>query len=624
MSTSARRLSGSPVEFITAVSNKIMAITGVQLGEKQRAMVESRLKKRMGELQFSEMDEYEAYFNSNETSETAQLISLLTTHHTYFFREFAHFEFLSEKFLPLMIPVARKRADKTIRIWSAACSRGQEVYSLAMYLKFHLKTMAPDLKFSIMGTDVDPQSVGIASNGVYHRREIREAPMNYLADFWARGTGDIAEFVKAKAPLREGLSFKPMNLLELKGKLPGEKFDLIFCRNVFIYFTPEQISSTSNEFVNHLSDEGVLILGISETLNGLGVPVVSKGPSIYTRPTNPLFFTKPVTTEKTNVTPLPSATAQPVKNQILRVFCVDDSSSIHTLLKQVLRKEDGFEIVGTALNGVEAAKKIKEVGQVDVMTLDIHMPEMNGVEYLEKHFGNAHPPVVMLTSVSRDNADLAFRSLKLGASDFIEKPTLNNLAERGDEIRSKLKSAFKAKAMAQGGTNLSLDSQFKKSIVVKNPANKARVLICGLGDESKIVNYLKDLSGDQPPFYIFVEGAAEALPQFAQRISSLCGKTLKDSSHATMLKPGEIGLFDFKTSFETVKGWHKGHRTALGVFGEISKAASQKVVQWTGTQILLEDLGGKQGAEKLQSVANDIFPATSFGYVSSEFLGAKE
>jgi chemotaxis protein methyltransferase CheR len=197
MPSSTARPLGS-VDVIDEVSRVVTEITGVQLGEQQRAMVQNRLMKRCSELGLASEREYADYFRRNRDSETQALVSLLTTHHTYFFREFAHFEYLADH-LPELVQTVRARGDKTLRIWSAACSRGQEAYSLAMLLAAYLPRLAPELTVQILGTDVDSESVAVARNGVYKRREIVEIPQHLAADHWARGSGAISDFVRAKA-----------------------------------------------------------------------------------------------------------------------------------------------------------------------------------------------------------------------------------------------------------------------------------------------------------------------------------------------------------------------------------------------------------------------------------------
>ena len=195
---------GDAIDKISKIASEL---TGVQLGERQRSMVETRLGRRLAQLKLKNLDEYHTYLTENFNVESRALISLLTTHHTFFFREFLHFKFLEDQAFDKLVEVARTRPDKTIRIWSAACSRGQEVYSLAMFFDKLLRERAPDVKYQILGTDVDIESVKWAQNGVYNKNEIKEVPLAYLTNNWARGTGKIADFVKVKDVLKSRCKF---------------------------------------------------------------------------------------------------------------------------------------------------------------------------------------------------------------------------------------------------------------------------------------------------------------------------------------------------------------------------------------------------------------------------------
>jgi chemotaxis protein methyltransferase CheR len=122
MSSSAARIFSN--EALDEIAKIISKITGNQFSSKHASMIEFRLKKRCLELKIDTVDNYYQYFRTHQETEVNYLVSLLTTHHTFFFREFAHFQFLEEKALPTLIPIIRKRADKKLRIWSAACSKG--------------------------------------------------------------------------------------------------------------------------------------------------------------------------------------------------------------------------------------------------------------------------------------------------------------------------------------------------------------------------------------------------------------------------------------------------------------------------------------------------------------------
>ncbi len=137
-------------ELVEAVSQIVGKISGNKLGEKQAFMVETRLKKRMLDLKIYGPDDYLKYLKANMEKESGVLVSLLTTHHTFFFREFGHFEYLQQN-LAFLVKTVKDRGENTLKIWSAACSRGQEVYSLSMFLHLYLPKIDPSMKYEIYG-----------------------------------------------------------------------------------------------------------------------------------------------------------------------------------------------------------------------------------------------------------------------------------------------------------------------------------------------------------------------------------------------------------------------------------------------------------------------------------------
>ena len=606
-------------------------LTGVQLSDRHQSMIASRLNKRLSELGLESLSDYVNYFYAHRLEETPKLVGLLTTHHTYFFREFSHFEYLLSHALPELIPIIKARGDGKLRIWAAACSRGQEVYSLAMYLDLHLKRLDPSIQYEILGTDIDPESVAIAKNGVYLRSELKEIPLPLLADHWVKGTGEIEAYAKAKKSLRDHCRFHSANLLELKpGSSPNEKFDLIFCLNVFIYFNQDQIRSITQELLSRLTLEGFFFIGISESLSGLKLPVGSPGPSVYRHKAQhdiSLTKNKPVLAKTSSrqssagtKTVLPGLKVAEAVAKPIRVLCVDDSPSILTLLKQILSKEHGFEVVGVAKNGLEASKQVAALNP-EVLTLDIHMPEQTGIEYLEKNFKPGHPPVVMVTSVSRENADLAGRALSLGAADYVEKPALTNIAERGEEIRNKVRCSLLMKTAASP-SHLSLDRSFQKASRIEKPETKLRIVVLPLSARSKLKFLFNEWTGVQPPTLLFVEGAKDALPALAETLSKEVGhKITAPTSAPASLNPNEIILLDFSSAAQSViAGIAKNKKISILVFGDIPKASAEKILQFQGAHLVLEDLGSGKGAKALIDVANDIVLHTSFAYLSNEFF----
>lgn len=621
--TRVARAAQSVVDDLGQICEDIGKVAGIQLGERQRTMVESRLKKRALDLGIGDIHDYYAYYQTHRESELSPLISLLTTHHTYFFREFSHFEFLEKSGIRDAVEAARARGEKKIRIWSAACSRGQECYSLSMFLAAHLPRIAPDFTYEIIGTDIDPESVKIAQNGVYAREEIKSVPLAYLGNHWVRGTGDISEFVKARASIKAACSFQAMNLFKIPPSWRGQKFDIVFCRNVFIYFNHDQIKEVSRALLSCLHPTGYLFVGISESLMGLNLPVKTCGPSIYTaqvseKPSVAKATVAPAPAPSPDHRP-PSASPAAEAPPVLRVFCIDDSPSVLTLLKQVLRPANGFEVVGTAKNGLDAATQLKSI-KADVVTLDIHMPEQDGLTYLKRNHSASHPPVVMISSVSRDDAGLAMQCLSAGASDYVEKPVLANLVERGEEIRVKLRSAFSLKAGAAKAA-LGLDQSFAKNIAVRSPETKLRIILGGLSQRSKINAFFGELTGAQPPTVICVEGAGNVLEEFAKQLKSAPGAKAPQAVSAVpeTMKAGETYLIDAMLLKELVAK-QSSRQTSVLVYGEITARLVGFLSALRTKEILVEDTGTLRKDVELVKAASDIMPATSFAYMSCLYL----
>lgn len=589
------------------------ALTGVQLTEKNHPMIISRLQKRINELGLHSFAEYVEYYTANQSSENGRLISLLTTHHTYFFREFIHFEKLLSDVLPVLIPIAKSRPDKKIRIWAAACSRGQEVYSLAMFLDYHLRRINSGVQFEIFGTDIDKESVAIAANGVFLREELKEVPLNLMGTHWARGTGQINNFVKAKSSLRNNLRFDALNLCDLNaGAAPQGKFDLIFCRNVFIYFNREQIQSITRELMNRLEPQGYLFLGISETLAGLNLPLEGAGPSIYRhkQPKKAPTVAIPAP-NKTVASPLPE------KPSVVRILCVDDSPVILMLLKRIFEEEKGFEVVGTATNGLEAKAQVEKL-KPDAVTLDIHMPHQTGIEYLEKNMHSSHPPVIMVTSVSREDASLAGKALLLGAADYVEKPAMSSLGERAEEIRNKVRNA-----VLVGQTSvrdLSLDQSFQTRPEVTDPASKLRVILFSLSERKSLHRLLGEFKGNQPPTVLVLAGAKEALPGIAEVLKTQIGKSVSLALNATSLNANDVLLSDIEELEPFYNKFCAERSTSILVFGNPSKAVAKRLMVFRNAHLVLQDLGKGEGAASLKELANDVVLPSSFAYLSDAFL----
>ncbi|HVN72186.1 MAG TPA: protein-glutamate O-methyltransferase [Desulfomonilia bacterium] len=236
--------------------------TGINMSEKKRNLIVARLSKRLRALNLQTFSEYYEYLNNSldARDELNNLINRITTNKTDFFREKHHFDHLSNEIFPTYIEASRQGREKRLRIWSAGCSSGEEPYSIAMTVDDAFKDERGwDLK--ILATDLDTDVLMKASKGMYPSQQITPVPMGYLSKYFVRN--DQGYEVNNK--IKSMISFRKLNLME--ASYPMKKpFDIIFCRNVMIYFNDETKHDLIKRFYNHLSDKGYMFIGHSESL----------------------------------------------------------------------------------------------------------------------------------------------------------------------------------------------------------------------------------------------------------------------------------------------------------------------------------------------------------------------
>ncbi len=580
----AQKLSTDPWDqLIAEVCAKIGATTGNVLTEKQRPMVESRMKRRMLELKFTETSDYRAYWKANDQSETAHLVGLLTTHFTSFFREFSHFEWLASE-LPALAKAARSEGRDTLWFWSAACSKGQEVWSLAMWLHHHLPKIDPTMKWKVHGTDIDPTSVQEGINGVYHRREIETCPRHLWEGLWVRGKGEIADWYKAKSSINSHVSFGTANLLDLRAS--DKRYDAIFCRNVLIYFDKANQLKAVGALFKCLSPQGALITGMSESLNGLGLDLKSFAPSVY-RTGSAVRALSPKAPEVTTSRAPDLTPPKPMK-----VLCVDDSATVINILRKLLRAPD-YEVVAVATNGVEALEKLKSFSP-DVITLDVHMPEMDGPTFLKTSGIAKSIPVVMVSSVGRDDSGLVNPLFDLGVCDFVEKPTLANMKEIGEELTQKLRMAWLSKKK-----NLTLSRTEASAPSVRSRPAGHIVFNVTAGDRYSLLHVLRQQNWVNDDITIVASGISNL-----EELRSECAALTSKCKRLTVLPKA--------TPVST-------ERPVIILHFKHGNTEDLKVLKRSREILIVDD--GDTLTQALRGMASDVSPATSFSYLVDKYLG---
>lgn len=251
--------------------------SGISLGVTKKQMVISRLTKRLRKHEMNKISDYLDMVQQLHATHPDRLdfINALTTNKTDFFREAHHFEYLTEQF----ISSKRQEGNRKIRIWSAGCSTGEEPYTLAMTLRESC-VPAEQWDIRILASDIDSQVLDHASAGIYSEETARDIPADLLKKYFLRGSGANAGTVAAKTTLKELLTFRRINFIEDRWPI-NTKFDIIFCRNVVIYFDRPTQEKLFKRFAEHLAPGGLLILGHSENLHWMNQLYRPIGSTIY-------------------------------------------------------------------------------------------------------------------------------------------------------------------------------------------------------------------------------------------------------------------------------------------------------------------------------------------------------
>ena len=253
----------------------IHELAGIHLSDAKKQLVFGRLRNRVTQLGLGSFEEYYLLLKgSAQASERQMLVDLLTTNETYFFREPRHFDILREEILP------QRESSRIFRIWSAACSSGEEPYSLAMMLADQLG-LSRTISWEIVASDISQRVLDKARTGHYPMQRIDGIPQSYLQKYCLKGTGAHAGTLLIDAPLRERVRFERINLNETLPRMG--RFELVFLRNMLIYFQADTKEQIVRRVVDQLEPGGWLIVGQSETLKSIDERLVQHSPSVYRR-----------------------------------------------------------------------------------------------------------------------------------------------------------------------------------------------------------------------------------------------------------------------------------------------------------------------------------------------------
>ncbi|MBM4340028.1 MAG: protein-glutamate O-methyltransferase CheR [Deltaproteobacteria bacterium] len=260
------------------ISRLVYDQCGINLSDGKKELVKARLGKRIRTGGFRSFKEYYQYILSDESGqELIHLLDSIATNYTFFFREQNHFDCLRLEILPELI--GKKKNDRRqFRFWSAACSSGEELYSIAITLLEAIENpFVWDI--SVLGTDISTKVLKVAKSGVFPKERIQSIPASFVKKYFLRGENEWKDYVKLKDEVKRLVQLRRLNLMESFSF--SEPFDCIFCRNVMIYFDKKTQANLVNRLYECLREGGFLLIGHSESLTGIEHPFRYVKPSIY-------------------------------------------------------------------------------------------------------------------------------------------------------------------------------------------------------------------------------------------------------------------------------------------------------------------------------------------------------
>jgi chemotaxis response regulator CheB/chemotaxis methyl-accepting protein methylase len=490
-------------DFEEAVYALAERMTGsCQQGSYRRSILVSNVEQRLIELGLDTLDEYLRVAKRDE-SERARLLSALTIHTTSWFREFIHFQKM-EAWLTERKDEFRKRP---LRVLSAACSTGEEPYSFALVLEhFRLNHGYGWFEYLVYGNDIDPMSVEKGQRGIYPVADIDYIPRQYRTSL--RMGSDKAYGLFMPTPdIKRRCLFANGDLRALTKVADADRFDIIVCRNVLIYFSPSELETIIEGLVQRLQDGGYICLGHCETVEGEKLGLQTMGNSCYER------IGKPVE-----------------RHAVTRVLVVDDSPTARLVISRAFR-DSGFEV--QEADTAEEARNIVEKKLFDVITLDLHLPDMLGSEWLIHQRGRGlATPVAVVSDLHAEDADMILSVLQTGAQDFIEKSHFRTAAAE---------TVARVKALVREVSR----SAFQERVTpIRTEIPDADLIVIGAstGGTEVLTRILCRMPSYSPPVVVVQHISHAFAVSFAERLAAVSELTLGRCIDGEPLQRGSLYL----------------------------------------------------------------------------------
>jgi chemotaxis response regulator CheB/chemotaxis methyl-accepting protein methylase len=491
-------------EIIFTIAEKI---TGTcQTGKYRRGILVSNVARRIMATRTTDLEQYLEVVWSNP-EEMAEFISALTIHTTHWFRENNHYQRLEQ----ILTREGFNLDGEKFRLLCAATSTGEEAYSFGLVLE-NMRRLVPGFEYEIVARDIDPVSIAKARKGVYKVNEdLKKIKENYRR-FLLFGSGKTKGFFTIEKDIRQRIRFEIQSLTDpIDDK--EQPFDWVVCRNVLIYFKPDDVEKIIRKLMTQVKPAGTLVLGSSESIEPKKYELASVGNSSYVRNEMP----------------------KEGKSSKNRVLVIDDSSTIRLRMAKILSPQFKVVSVGSA----DEATDYLKINKVDVITLDLNMPGKDGQTWLlEQRRAGMTTPVTIVSGASPSEVQSVLNALGDGAQDCIDKAELQGDT---DQIINRLN------ALVDGHVNRRAINQKRrgpkansKGFVVKPPYPDLILIGASTGGTETLCTMLKNFNANCPPVVVVQHIQPGFSKGFSERLAAVSGLTNGQSRDGVELLPHHL------------------------------------------------------------------------------------
>jgi two-component system chemotaxis response regulator CheB len=559
------KLSASEEEVLYKL---VESLTGsIQSGASRKDVIARSIEKRMLEVRSPSLSQYLQRVEQS-SDEFAKFVSNITIHTTSWFREMPHYEFLKT------LAEKRFKSGKTLKIWSAACSTGEEAYSAALVLEsVHPKDSFHKM-YEIFGSDIDPICVKTAEKAIF-QDSFKESIPKEFGPYLMMGKNKAKGFFTLPKAVRNQCHFSVQNLKEEPSAALNQKFEVIFLRNTLIYFEPIVQQKIIRQMLSRLSEEGVLILGHCD-------PQVSvSGTRSLGNSTYQLIAKKA----------LPSRSMSRPK-----VLIIDDSETIRQALRK--RLSPYFDIDES--ESAEGANLAIEHRRYDLVTLDLNLPGENGASWLKRNRQSGFTtPVIIISESSPAEAEKVFGALENGAQDYVVKSSLHGNPQAFIDTAISLTHKKNVSSLKKGYVQAKKQKNFQPEVVLLGSST---------GGPDALSKLLANFPRPCPPIVLVQHISPDFAPALGSRLANISGLKRLDGKtseplennclyvasgdyHLQLVRRGSQLCID-----SAVADKQHGHRPSVDVL--FSSAAEAKAKSVT---LLLTGMGsdGALGTQKI-------------------------